>query len=73
MPGDWWEVEVTGSYETDLVAQVRRPAEAGRAGGGGGEAGMIVEVVAVGTELLLGQIVNTNAAHLGERLAELGL
>lgn len=34
---------------------------------------MIVEVVAVGTELLLGQIVNTNAAHLGERLAELGL
>ena len=34
---------------------------------------MIVEVVAVGTELLLGQIVNTNAAYLGERLAELGL
>ncbi len=29
LPGDWWEVEVTGSYETDLVAQVRRPAEAG--------------------------------------------
>lgn len=34
---------------------------------------MIVEVVAVGTELLLGQIVNTNASYLGERLAELGL
>ena len=34
---------------------------------------MIVEVVAVGTELLLGQTVNTNAAYLGERLAELGL
>ena len=34
---------------------------------------MIVEVVAVGTELLLGQIVNTNGAYLGERLAELGL
>ncbi len=29
--------------------------------------------MAVGTELLLGQIVNTNAAYLGERLAELGL
>ncbi len=34
---------------------------------------MIVEVVAVGTELLLGQIVNTNASYLGGRLAELGL
>ena len=34
---------------------------------------MIVEVVAVGTELLLGQTVNTNASYLGERLAELGL
>ncbi len=34
---------------------------------------MIVEVVAVGTELLLGQLVNTNAAWLGERLAELGV
>ncbi len=34
---------------------------------------MIVEVVAVGTELLLGQIANTNAAYLGRRLAEMGL
>ncbi len=34
---------------------------------------MIVEVVAVGTELLLGQIVNSNAAHIGSRLAEAGL
>lgn len=33
---------------------------------------MIVEVVAVGTELLLGQIVNGNAAHIGARLAEEG-
>ncbi len=33
---------------------------------------MIVEVVAVGTELLLGQIVNGNAAHIGSRLAESG-
>lgn len=33
---------------------------------------MIVEVVAVGTELLLGQIVNGNAAHIGARLAEQG-
>ncbi len=34
---------------------------------------MIVEVVAVGTELLLGQIVNGNAATIGSRLAEAGL
>lgn len=33
---------------------------------------MIVEVVAVGTELLLGQIVNGNAAHIGAKLAEDG-
>lgn len=33
---------------------------------------MIVEIVAVGTELLLGQTVNTNCAYLGGRLAELG-
>lgn len=34
---------------------------------------MNVEVVAVGTELLLGQIVNSNAATIGARLAESGL
>lgn len=34
---------------------------------------MIVEVVAVGTELLLGQIVNGNAAVIGALLAEQGL
>jgi len=34
---------------------------------------VIVEVLAVGTELLLGQTVNTNAAYMGERFAELGL
>jgi nicotinamide-nucleotide amidase len=34
---------------------------------------VIVEVLAVGTELLLGQIVNTNAATIGARLAEVGL
>lgn len=33
---------------------------------------MIVEIVAVGTELLLGQIVNENAAAIGARLAEAG-
>ena len=33
---------------------------------------MIVEVIAVGTELLLGQIVNTNAAFIGSILAERG-
>ncbi|MFZ0014940.1 MAG: competence/damage-inducible protein A [Acidimicrobiia bacterium] len=34
---------------------------------------MIVEVVAVGTELLLGQITNTNASHIGAVLADHGL
>jgi nicotinamide-nucleotide amidase len=34
---------------------------------------MRVEVLAVGTELLLGQIVNSNAAEIGRRLAEAGL
>lgn len=34
---------------------------------------MIVEVIAVGTELLLGQIVNSNAATIGAGLAEAGL
>ena len=34
---------------------------------------MIVEVIAVGTELLLGQIVNSNAAAIGAALAERGL
>jgi nicotinamide-nucleotide amidase len=34
---------------------------------------MIVEVIAVGTELLLGHTVNTNAARIGSRLAEAGL
>jgi len=34
---------------------------------------MIVETLAVGTELLLGQIVNGNAATIGTRLAEAGL
>ncbi len=33
---------------------------------------MIVEVLAVGTELLIGQIVNANAATIGRRLAEEG-
>ncbi len=33
---------------------------------------MIVEVVAVGTELLLGQIVNTNATFIGAALADRG-
>lgn len=34
---------------------------------------MIVEVIAAGTELLLGQIENSNASHIGRRLAEAGL
>lgn len=34
---------------------------------------MIVETLAIGTELLLGQIVNTNASEIATRLAEHGL
>lgn len=34
---------------------------------------MIAEVLAVGTEMLLGQIVNTNASTIGARLAEAGI
>ncbi len=34
---------------------------------------MIVEIIAVGTELLLGQIVNSNASTIGAALAEKGL
>ena len=34
---------------------------------------MIVEVISVGTELLLGQIVNSNAATIAQRLAAAGL
>ena len=33
---------------------------------------MRCEVIGVGTELLLGQIVNTNAAWIGQRLADVG-
>lgn len=31
------------------------------------------EIIAVGTELLLGQVVNTNATFLSEQLADLGI
>ncbi len=34
---------------------------------------MIAEVIAVGTELLMGQIVNTNAQYLSRQFAELGV
>lgn len=34
---------------------------------------MTVEIIAVGTEILLGNIVNTNAAYLAEKCATLGL
>ncbi|HJQ78006.1 MAG TPA: competence/damage-inducible protein A [Acidimicrobiia bacterium] len=34
---------------------------------------VIVEVISVGTELLLGQIVNTNSSHIGSVLADHGL
>src|SRR6185369_16495415 len=35
--------------------------------------GMRCEVVAIGTELLLGQIVDTNSSHIGEQLALAGI
>lgn len=34
---------------------------------------MVVEIISVGTEILLGNIVNTNAAYLSEKCAGLGL
>ena len=34
---------------------------------------MIAEIISVGTELLLGQIVNTDAAFIAKRLAEVGV
>ena len=34
---------------------------------------MTAEIICVGTELLLGNIVNTNAAFLSEKLAYLGI
>ena len=34
---------------------------------------MVVELISVGTEILLGNIVNTNAAYLSEQCAALGL
>jgi len=34
---------------------------------------MICEIISIGTELLLGNIVNTNAQYLSQKLAELGI
>ena len=34
---------------------------------------MIAEIICVGTELLMGQIVNTNAQFMAEKLAPLGV
>ncbi|MBC7960294.1 MAG: competence/damage-inducible protein A, partial [Vallitaleaceae bacterium] len=34
---------------------------------------MIAEIICVGTELLLGDILNTNAQYLSRRLADLGV
>lgn len=34
---------------------------------------MVVELISVGTEILMGNIVNTNAAYLAKRCAELGM
>ena len=34
---------------------------------------MKIEVINTGSELLTGQVVNTNVAHIGDRLIALGL
>ena len=34
---------------------------------------MVAEIVCVGTELLLGDIVNTNAQHISKELAHIGI
>jgi len=41
--------------------------------GGGMELNMKAEIIAVGTEILLGQIVNTNAQYIAKELSELGI
>ncbi len=38
-----------------------------------GNKNVTAEIIAVGTEILLGNIVNTNAAYLAEKLSELGI
>ncbi len=38
----------------------------------GGEVGLIAEIISVGTELLMGQIVNTDAQFVASRIAPLG-
>ncbi len=38
-----------------------------------GQKFMICEIISVGTEILLGDILNTNAQYLGRRLADLGI
>lgn len=45
----------------------------GRGGAQGAGFEMKAEILSVGTELLLGQIVDTNAAYIARRLAELGI
>ncbi|MDZ7305822.1 MAG: molybdopterin-binding protein [candidate division KSB1 bacterium] len=34
---------------------------------------MIAEVITIGDELLIGQVVNTNASWLGEQLSQIGI
>ena len=34
---------------------------------------MVVEIISVGTELLMGSILNTNAQHIAKKLAHMGL
>ncbi|GAB6875698.1 competence/damage-inducible protein A [Thermaerobacter litoralis] len=48
-------------------------ATAGAAGGAAARAGLNAEIVCVGTELLLGETVNTHAAFLSQRLADYGI
>src|SRR5262245_39739250 len=47
-----------------------RPREAARGGEGNP---MAAEIVVIGTELLLGQIIDTNAAYLAQQLSNIGV
>jgi hypothetical protein len=60
-------VAVALTLYTGRAVSARRPA--GVQGGVAGRRPMRIEIVAVGTELLLGQIADTNSAWLGEQLA----
>ena len=58
----------SGSNSNGSERRVRAPP-----GGGGKACGMRAEIVSIGTEILLGEIVDTNAAFIASQLPEYGI